>query len=94
MPTIISSTNLITMHDTGTDFESTSIKKVINMRDLSQYSENKIPAGLIYRSGTVSTASKEDAEIITERLKIKTLIDLRCNTEVRFTTNIRHFQYT
>ena len=75
------------MHDT-TSTENTidldTIKHIINIRDLSQNSENKLPYGLIYRSGSVSKASEEDANIITNQMKIKTFIDLRGNTEVRF----------
>ena len=77
--------NSIAIHDT-TSTEKTvdlnAIKHVINIRDLSQNSENKLPYGLIYRSGSVSKASEYDANIITKQMKIKTFIDLRGNTEV------------
>ena len=88
--------NLITMHDT-TSTENTNdlnaIKHIINIRDLSQNAENKLPYGLIYRSGSVSKASEEDANIITNQMKIKTFIDLRGNTEVRFQMLLHNIIY-
>ena len=84
------------MHDT-TSTENTNdlnaIKHIINIRDLSQNAENKLPYGLIYRSGSVSKASEEDANIITNQMKIKTFIDLRGNTEVRFQMLLHNIIY-
>ena len=84
--------NLIAIHDTTSEntVDLNAIKHVINIRDLSQNSENKLPYGLIYRSGSVSKASEEDANIISNQMKIKTFIDLRGNTEVIIQTFI-HF---
>lgn len=59
-----------------------SMERIVNLRDLHSASPNKMTAGVVYRCGSLSRATAEDAEKFKSELKVRTYIDLRSKTEV------------
>ena len=66
---------------TPTFLSSVSLKEIKNFRDIASASK-KIKPGLIFRTGSVSRATEEDAIVLRDTLNIKTFIDLRSDAEV------------
>lgn len=53
------------------------LESIYNFRDISMIDSNRIISGKIFRCATPSEATKNDSEYILNKLKIKTIIDLR-----------------
>lgn len=60
-----------------------SLEKVKNARDLASVKGSPILPGKLYRMGRISDASDSDIDLLMNKKKIKTLVDLRSPTELK-----------